>query len=119
MACESLQRSQRRELAGHAYLGRILTAGFQIPEPQFQLWTALFNMEITQENYTPAKVAEKQAALGLIQGDVTTKKTARVQKFQTLHKLTASDQGLHPATEVEIEAAKRKLRRSRVRTRNT
>jgi hypothetical protein len=92
IACEMLIRERRREVQSQIYLARIQAAGLQIPEKIFRLWTTLYAMEVTHENY------------------------ARERSFQRLEALTADDADLRPLSAAEVEEFRRKLRRRHIQT---
>lgn len=116
IACEMLIRERRRSITENVYLARITSAGLNIPDKLFQLWTTILSMEVFQESYQPEVVKEKQYALKLIQENVTQRSEGQVRMFQKLHKLTARDNDMRPATPEELESFKRKLRQRHLRT---
>ena len=111
IACEMMLRERRRSVTEDVYLARIISAGLNIPDKLFQLWTTILTMEVFQESYQPEVVKEKQYALKLIQENVTQRSEGQVRMFQKLHKLTAREDDLRPATPEEVELVKRKLRK--------
>jgi hypothetical protein len=104
-------RERRRSVVEQVYLARILSSSLRIPEKLLQLWTTMLSMEVFQESYSPEVVKEKEHALKLIQENVTQRNDAQVRMFKKLHKLTANEHDLRPATPKEIEEFRRKLRR--------
>lgn len=114
IACEMLIRERRRSITENVYLARILSAGLNLNEKLFQLWTSILSMEVFQESYQPEVVQEKAYALKLIQDSTTNRTTTQVRMFQKLNKLTARDEDLRPATPEELEAFKRRLRKQRL-----
>lgn len=116
IACEMLIRERRRSITESVYSARILSAGLNINEKLFQLWTSILSMEVFQESYQPEVVQEKEHALKLIQDGTTARTTTQVRMFQKLNKLTARDVDMRPATPEELEAFKRRLRKRRLDT---
>lgn len=114
IACEMLLRDRRRNVTENVYLARILSAGLNLNEKLFQLWTTILTMEVFQESYQPEVVKEKEYALKLIQDNVTQRSEGQVRVFKKLHKLTALDDDLKPATPAEYEAFQRRLRKMRL-----
>ncbi len=115
IACEMLIRDRRRTVTEHVYLARITAAGLNLPQEIFQLATSLLSMEVFQESYQPEVVKEKEYALKLIQDNVTQRHEGQVRMFNKLHKLTARESDLRPATADELEAFKRKIRQRYVK----
>lgn len=97
------------------YLGRIIAASMNLPDNVFRLWTTLFSMEVSQENYSPVILEEKQKALEAMQVEDKEEHKNRVRAFSKLSKLTVDDDDLRPAAPSEIEAFRRKLRKRFVR----
>lgn len=114
IACEMLIRERRRSITESVYLARILSAGLNLNEKLFQLWTSILSMEVFQESYQPEVVQEKAHALKLMQDGTTNRTTTQVRMFQKLNRLTARDEDLRPATPEELEAFKRRLRKQRL-----
>jgi len=114
IACEMLLRTRRRAVTENVYLARILSAGLNLNEKLFQLWTTILTMEVFQESYQPEVVQEKEYALKLIQENVTQRGEGQVRVFKKLHKLTVLEDDLKPATPAEYEAFQRRLRKMRL-----
>lgn len=114
IACEMLLRARRRAVTENVYLARILSAGLNLNEKLFQLWTTILTMEVFQESYQPEVVKEKEYALKLIQDNVTQRGEGQVRVFKQLHKLTVLEDDLKPATPAEYEAFQRRLRKMRL-----
>jgi tRNA A-37 threonylcarbamoyl transferase component Bud32 len=112
IACEILLRERRRSVTESVYLARILSAGINLPEKLFQMWTSLLTMEVFQESYQPEVVKEKVQALKLIRENVTQTQEHQVRMFRKLHSITTSQDDLRPASPEQIEEFRRKLRRS-------
>jgi hypothetical protein len=117
VACEMLLRERRRQVQSQTYLGRIMAASVNLPEKLFSLWTTLYSMEVFQSNYSPEVVEDKEEALKAFRDTAHVTVVERTNYLQKLETLTARDEDLRPATPEEIEEAKRRLRRRRVRTR--
>jgi hypothetical protein len=113
-----LIRERRRQVQGQVYLGRIMAASLNLPEKLFSLWTTLYSMEVFQSNYSPEVVQDKEDALKAIDQALNKDVVERTSLLTKLEKLTATDEDLRPASEQELEEAKRRLRRRFVRTRN-
>ncbi len=114
IAVEMVLRERRRALTEHSYIGRILASSLNLPEKLFQLWTSLLSLEVFQENYTPDAVNSKKATLDRISKVKEERATGNQRMFNRLHKLTAEDADLTPATPEDIERLKRKLRKKRL-----
>jgi hypothetical protein len=117
IACEMLAREQRRAVHGNVYLGRLLSLNMSIPPKLFDLWTTLYMMEVTHESYSPAAVKDKEQALKEIADREGQTQQQRVSLFSKLDALTATDEGMRPASPEEMEAVKRKLRRRHLQVR--
>jgi len=104
-------RERRKNISEHVYLGRIIAAGMQLPEPLFQLWTSLFAMEVHQENYSPGSVKAKEFALDALKENVEQQTEGRVRMFEKLNRLNMSEADMQPITHAEREIFRRKLRR--------
>jgi len=111
-----LLRERRREVQGQIYLARIQAAGLQIPEKIFRLWTTLYTMEVTHENYAPEAVQEKERALKAFEVRGRDEVVARARSFQRLEALTANDTDMRPLSPEEIETYKRRLRKRHLQT---
>jgi hypothetical protein len=112
-------RERRRKLLEQLYLGRILAAGFNIPEAVFKLLTTMLSLEITQENYLPKTVDSKKMALETLVEREKAATEENVKVFQKLQQLEVSDDDLRPATPEELEEFKRKMRQRHVKVRKT
>jgi hypothetical protein len=111
-----LIRERRREVQSQIYLARIQAAGLQIPEKIFRLWTTLYAMEVTHENYAPEAVQDKERALKALETRDVEERVARERSFQRLEALTADDADLRPLSAAEVEEFRRKLRRRHIQT---
>ncbi len=113
-----LNREQKRVVHGQVYLGRLLSLTMAIPPKLFDLWTTLYTMEVTHENYSPEAVKDKERALKEIADREAQTTHQRTSVFSKLDALTVSDADMRPVTPEEREALKRKLRRRHLITRS-
>jgi len=110
VAQEMLVRERRKNVSEQVYLGRIIAAGMQLPEPMFQLWTSLFALEVHQESYTPGTVKEKKLALRTLTKHVEQNTKGRIKMFEKLNRLNMTETDMQPITPAEREIFLRKLR---------
>lgn len=104
------RRDRQRHVSEQVYLAKIISAGLNIPEKLFQLWTTLLSLEVFQESYVPEVAKDKENALKLIQDNVTQRHETQVRMFRKLQKLTAREMDMKPATPKELEEFRRRIR---------
>jgi hypothetical protein len=110
-----LIRERRRQVHNQIYLARILSAGFQLPEKLFSLWTTLYSMEVSHANYTPGVVKDKELALQSMDTSKRKEIAERNNMMGRLEKLAVTESTGRTVTEAEREEAKRRLRRKHLK----
>jgi hypothetical protein len=86
-----------------------------LPDAHYRLLTELLAFEVFHENYSPATLQTKKRVLHSIKAEEVVKVRDRERMFKALQKLNVSDKDLRPATPEELEMAKRRLRKARLR----
>ena len=115
IACEMVLRTRKQKISEHAYLGRILAAGMQLPEAQYQFLTQLLSMEINHDNYSPSTSALKTQILGMITEEKTGEARQRNSMVSALERLEVKEEDLRPLTPAEVESYKRQLRKAKLK----
>lgn len=104
-------RMRRRRMAEVTFIGRILAASTMLPESQYRFLTEMLAMEIFQENYEAQTIDFKHNLIKELHSTRKKEQDDNERRVRMLEKLEVTPQNSHPATEAEVEEAKRRLRR--------